>query len=143
MHWAAFNGYPAVIKLLASKTCDVNARSESGITPLLQAAARGHTEACVELINDGADPNAVANDGSTPLLKAVANNHLAIINLLLAANARLDAEMSNGKKLIDIARESRDPAIYPRIVNALREQAADARDEENPLKITDINRKSP
>jgi ankyrin repeat protein len=142
IHWAAFNGYPTVITLLASKTCNVNARSESGITPLLQAAARGHTEACVELINCGADPNLAANDGSTPLLKAVANNHLTIINLLLAADARLDAEMSNGKTLIDIARESRDPATYARITDALRDQEAYANDAENRLKITDINRKS-
>ena len=120
MHWAAFNGYPSVIELLISKRGDVNARSTAGITPLLQAAARGHVEACAELLNGGALPNIAADNGATPLLKAVANGCLPVINLLLSVDAKLDAQLENGKSLLEIAMDSKDPEIRQRIADAAK-----------------------
>lgn len=120
MHWAAFNGYPSVIELLIRKRGDVNVRSLAGITPLLQAAARGHVDACAELLNGGARPNIAANDGATPLLKAVANGNLPVINLLLSVGAKWDVQLENGKSLLEIAADSKDPEIRQRIAVAAK-----------------------
>ena len=118
MNWAAYNGYAKVIAALSSKGGDVNISSRAGITPLLQAASRGKLQACIELLNRGADPNIAAADGSTALLKAVANAHLPVINLMLISNARLDARLTNGKSLLQIAAASRDESVSKRIAAA-------------------------
>ena len=124
-------------EVLVRRQAEVNAVSKAGITPLLQAAARGHLGVVRLLIERKAKLNLAATDGSTALLKAVANGHWEIVNTLLDAGASTQATMKNGTTLVDIAARSKDERIRERIAIAARMEArGDApiqRDEPPPL----------
>ncbi len=118
LHWAAYNGFRSVVRLLLRRGAAPNVTSHAGITPLLQAAARGHLDTVADLLDHRADPNIAAKDGSTALLKAVANDHLDVVERLLEAGASTDVAMRDGTTLVEIARRTRDPALYRKIAVA-------------------------
>jgi ankyrin repeat protein len=60
----------------------VNAKSNTGRTPLHWAAARGHKEVAELLIAEGADVNAKGDDGNTPLGTAILFKRTEIADLL-------------------------------------------------------------
>ena len=102
LHWAALQGYPEVVARIA-KHADCNVQSNSGLTPLLQAAARGHAAVVQLLLAAGADPNIDSNDGWTPLHKAVANGHADVVRFLIAAGASVNAQHADGTTPISLA----------------------------------------
>ncbi|MBI3222912.1 MAG: ankyrin repeat domain-containing protein [Nitrosomonadales bacterium] len=106
-----FNGYAKVVKLLLDKKVDVNARSQHGWTPLLQAATRGHLTVSAMLIEHGANVNAASNDGWTPLHKASANGHFAEVMLLLSKGADAQAQYADGMTPLDIAIKNKQDKI--------------------------------
>ena len=67
IHDAAIGGDFAGVQAELDKGADVNAKNESGVTPLLWAAWKGHKEVAELLIANGADVNAKNEDGETPL----------------------------------------------------------------------------
>ena len=56
---------PAMKYLVEELGADVNARDQTGYTPLHHAAARGDNEMILYLVSKGADPKAVARNGRT------------------------------------------------------------------------------
>lgn len=86
-------------------------QQQSGLTPLLQAAARGHGDVLAELLSKRADPNLIASDGSSRLLKAIANGHSAVVGVLVDAGASINMTIKDGTTLFEIAQRSRDPTI--------------------------------
>jgi len=56
----------ALVQRLLDAGADVNARGESGITPLHLAASRGAAELAESLIRHGAQTGATMDDGTTP-----------------------------------------------------------------------------
>ena len=70
-----------IVKLFVAKGADVNAKTKSGGTPLLNAAYKGHKEIVELLIAEGADVN-VRVDGLTPLDLATKDNHTEVADLL-------------------------------------------------------------
>ena len=67
---------------------DTNATNNDGVTPLLKAAQKGHTEIVTALLAAKADVNAAnKTDGVTPLYMAAAKGHTEIVTTLLEANA--------------------------------------------------------
>ena len=56
-----------IIRMLAAKGADVNAKNNDGKTALLLAVQFSDPEIIEALLSVGADPNAVAKDGSTAL----------------------------------------------------------------------------
>jgi uncharacterized protein len=105
LHWAALKGALPVVELLAPRV-DCNAKSQSGLTPLLQAAAEGHAPAVRMLVAAGADANLASNEGWTPLHKAVANGHPDVVQILLAAGASVLAKHVSGATPMSIALKS-------------------------------------
>src|SRR5207253_5589016 len=71
-----------------------------GETPLLLAAARGHLEVTMALIDAGADRNLARDDGWTPLHAAVSNvntqGSLPIATLMIEKGAKIEASDKNG-----------------------------------------------
>ena len=105
LHWAALKGALPVVELLVPRV-DCNAKSQSGLTPLLQAAAEGHASAVRMLVAAGADANLASNEGWTPLHKAVANGHPDVVQILLAAGASVLAKHVSGATPMSIALKS-------------------------------------
>ena len=86
-----------MVKELIEAGADVNVRatvkhktsgdSLSDITPLHNAANKGHTPVVAELIRAGADVNIPMSDGTTPLMWAASNGHEACALALIQAGA--------------------------------------------------------
>ena len=67
IHDAAALGNNEAIKQHLTAGTDVNAKDESGWTPLHWAASKVHNKTAKLLIKEGADVNAANNDGQSPL----------------------------------------------------------------------------
>jgi len=69
--YASAKGQKEIVELLIAEGADVNAKSDSGSTPLHDAAINGRKEVAELLIANGADVNAIIvsgrNQGKTPL----------------------------------------------------------------------------
>jgi ankyrin repeat protein len=107
--WAAAQSQPAMVKLLASKGADLNARgtihqwerkviteprpkdmNKGGFTPLLYAAREGCVECAKNLIAAGADLNLEDPDRMTPLTMSLFNLHFEVAAALIKAGADVD-----------------------------------------------------
>jgi ankyrin repeat protein len=64
--------------LLLGKGAEVNARDDSGATPLYQAAAWGRLEVVDVLLRKGADVGIRNREHLSPMEAAIANGHDAI-----------------------------------------------------------------
>jgi ankyrin repeat protein len=73
------------------------------MTPLHQAAARGHKEVVELLIAKGADVNAKAENGVAPLHVAAGAGHKEIAELLIAKGADVDTRTGSGETPLDLA----------------------------------------
>ncbi|MCH2325509.1 MAG: ankyrin repeat domain-containing protein [Pseudomonadales bacterium] len=67
IHDAAALGNNEAVKQHLTVGTDVNAKDESGWTPLHWAASKVHNKTAKLLIKEGADVNAINNDGQSPL----------------------------------------------------------------------------
>ena len=70
--------------------------TETGWTPLMWAAYKGHTDVCELLISKGADVNAKSNDGWTPLMYAALKGHKDVCELLISKGADVNAKDKDG-----------------------------------------------
>jgi uncharacterized protein len=107
--WAAAQSQAEMVKLLASKGADLNARgvirqwerkviteprpkdmNKGGFTPLLYAAREGCVECARHLIAAGADPDLEDPDRVTPLNMALLNLHFEFAAFMIKAGADTD-----------------------------------------------------
>jgi ankyrin repeat protein len=107
--WAAAQGQPQMVKLLAEHGGDVNARgvirqwerkviteprpkdmNKGGFTPLLYAAREGCVECARHLIAAGADPDLEDPERITPLNMALLNLHFEFAAYMIEAGADVD-----------------------------------------------------
>ncbi|CAG1994051.1 unnamed protein product [Fusarium graminearum] len=116
--------------LLDTGKVDVDARDESGGTPLLWAAENGH-EAVVEmLLNTGkVDVDARDENGRTPLLWAAGNGHEAVVEMLLdTGKVDVDArDTKYGQTPLSWAAENGHEAVVEMLLNTGKVDV-DARD---------------
>jgi ankyrin repeat protein len=84
LHFAAFLGGPAAVRMLLDAGADVAAvaRNNMIVQPLHSAAANGNVESCRLLLEAGADPNARQQGDYTPMDEAVQENNAPLIALL-------------------------------------------------------------
>ena len=93
IHDAAKTGDLAGVQAELDKGADVNAKNESGVTPLLWAAWKGHKEVAELLIANGADVNAKMSKGWTPLNITIEFEHSEIADLLRKHGGKTGEEL--------------------------------------------------
>lgn len=83
---------------------DVNARDQTGNTPLMYAAMNGYEDVAEVLVEKGADVNARSRvTGWTALILAARDNRLEVVELLLAKGANVNARNNNGETALLLA----------------------------------------
>src|SRR5882757_8592571 len=71
---AVLYGSAARVDAMIAGGADVNAVDSMGLTPLMTAAAQGHTAIARKLIAAGATVSTIAEDGTTALMRAASAN---------------------------------------------------------------------
>ena len=108
---------PAAVQALLDRGAEVNARNESGYTPLHGAAQQNENPAVLALLLDrGAEINARNVGGETPLHRAAAlNRNPAVSAVLLDRGADATLRSDAGQLPYDYAKENADlkgTAVY-------------------------------
>lgn len=85
--------YAAANALLESSSLEVNVLNETGESPLMMAAMRGHLELSRRLVERGASVNL---PGWAPLHYAAVGPEPKVVSMLIAKGAQLDALSPNG-----------------------------------------------
>ncbi len=86
LHWyaASKKDYRDIIKILLAHGADVNAKDNTGRTPLDIVAMNGTPQKAAFLIAHGADINAQTNLGATPLMTAQVHRNEPVYKYLLS-----------------------------------------------------------
>jgi len=113
--FAAGEGDAKTVKSLLDSGVDVHQRSKDGESALHVAAIRGSLETAQHLLRAGALVDARTPRGSTlhmtPTMWALYHGQTELVKLLLSSGADPNAEDENGKSLLVMAQEARQPAI--------------------------------
>ncbi len=92
---------------------------KTGMTPLMTAAYAGLTAAVQMLLDSGASPNLTAEDGASSLHWASLNKHLEIVNLLIAAGAKINVRREkDGPTPLHMAINNANDSIAIALINA-------------------------
>lgn len=94
---------PELVELLIANGANIQARDNTGGTPLHWAARFGREKATELLVAKGADVNAKDRSGGTPLMEAAANGHVALAKLLIEKGANVNARDKNDQTALHIA----------------------------------------
>jgi len=90
--WASYKGRTRVARILMEKgNADVNAYGNYTVTCIAWSAGRGYAEITRDLIQHGAKVNTGDKYGTTPLIWAARKGYLEIVDMLLHAEAMVDA----------------------------------------------------
>ncbi len=81
---AAFRGHQEAAKLVLDAGADINARHNTGQTPLIMAASKSHVDMVKLLIDRGANITIRDQDGKTALTEAAEQGSTEIVKHLLA-----------------------------------------------------------
>mmetsp|Transcript_33557 Transcript_33557/g.56902 ORF Transcript_33557/g.56902 Transcript_33557/m.56902 type:complete len:318 (-) Transcript_33557:178-1131(-) len=111
MHLAAKNRLMPITKLLLNHGADVDARSKSGNTVLLDVSQWGYYEIVDSLIESKADVNATGKNGITALMQASYYGNTEIVRLLLAHQADANAKAAGGMTSLMFASQNGDLEI--------------------------------
>lgn len=95
---------------MINKGADVNATSKiTNTTPLILAAANGHTAVVKTLLDAHANVNHRNTKGQNALMHAAIWGYEDVVRLLLAHGANVQAKNYQGKTAQDLAKEGRTP----------------------------------
>ena len=84
LFWSIQKGNIPAAMFLIELGADINASTNDGNTPLMEASTRGYISVVKKLIERGARLDASQKDGRTPLVAAVKNGHLLVAEYLFS-----------------------------------------------------------
>lgn len=86
-------GNPELVGLLldSRQGCEVDSKDIEGCTPLMLAAADGHTAVVQQLLQRGAALDCESSNGDTALLLAAQAGHTGVVQLLIDAGGSSSA----------------------------------------------------
>jgi hypothetical protein len=84
----------------------LDARDAQGLTPLINAASAGQTEAIKSLLARGAGVDATGADGRTALIAAVQSGRMEVVEALIAAGANLNLGSRGTGTALNVAENS-------------------------------------
>ena len=127
LHYAAFCGLQAVVKVLATEhPQDVNARSPNdGLTPLHLASQEGHVEVARVLLQDGAKVSDQDGCGWTPLHWASKCGHVDLARFLMEEGADVTAIDKERRSPLHLASKNG----HKKVIQLLIKHGADPRDQ--------------
>jgi len=113
--YARDNEFGKLRKIIELKNVDLNyVPCMVHLTPLMQAAIRGHIESLNLLIDAGAKLDYRIKEGQyTALAQAIVHQKLDCVDALLKAGASMDAFAGNNSTVLDLAKEMLKEAEYP------------------------------
>ena len=137
LHAAAAVGSPEVIALLIESGAEVNARNESGMSPLHRAVRTAPRdivlvtyggsgpavktgpwlERAAELLEAGADPDLPDANGDTPLHIAAQAFDTALVSLLAGVGADVNMRNDSGETPLQVARNHANAAVARRLLD--------------------------
>ena len=97
--WAAAERHDAAVRVLVEAGADIEARSSTGLTPLMFAIRAGDISGTVAILGLGADLKATAPDGTTALGLALINAHWELAANLLEQGADPNGNDPRGRPL--------------------------------------------
>lgn len=100
LHNACSFGHLEVIKVLLKHGADVNVKDNWSFTPLMEAATKGKTEACLLLLQHNACPLATNNDGKTAIDLADSHNVRLVLTGEYRKEELLEACRSGTKEIL-------------------------------------------
>ncbi|XP_078491474.1 poly [ADP-ribose] polymerase tankyrase isoform X1 [Ciona intestinalis] len=106
IHYAAINGHAKVVEVLAKFQADVDkplSVSKARATPLMLAAANGHVQTCMALVEHGASIEICDKLQRTALIHASLNGHYPVITYLLNKGADPNVTDSSNNSAIHYA----------------------------------------
>jgi cytohesin len=113
------------LTILVDQRASADATAHDGATPLVLAARLGHAPEAAKLVlgtvrfkRIAADLNLAAPGGETPLIAAAKAGHLNVVEVLIAAGARLDERTSpEGETALFLAAQAGHLSIVQRLVS--------------------------
>mmetsp|Transcript_29549 Transcript_29549/g.42188 ORF Transcript_29549/g.42188 Transcript_29549/m.42188 type:complete len:392 (-) Transcript_29549:743-1918(-) len=78
-------------------------QAQEGLTPLILAATKGHSEVVSILLENGASVKATTKNGSTPLHRAAYEGHVKVVNILLNNRSPMEVTTENGSTPLILA----------------------------------------
>ncbi|EZF35677.1 hypothetical protein H101_00809 [Trichophyton interdigitale H6] len=121
LHHACYLGLTGTAKYLIENGTTVDCTTESGVTPLIRAAERGHVDTIDLLLNFGSNIEHSTRGGRTPLQVACSRGHIKIVQRLLSAKADVESKDVDFWTPLYWAAEGR----HEEIVSLLLKQGAD------------------
>uniref|UniRef100_A0A182VUS3 ANK_REP_REGION domain-containing protein n=1 Tax=Anopheles minimus TaxID=112268 RepID=A0A182VUS3_9DIPT len=103
-------GCPGVIVITVAHCLDYT-------TPLILAAAGGHTACVIELLEQGADPNARRVTGTTALFFAAQGGFVDVARILLKAGAPVDCSSVDGGTPLFVACQGGHEAMVSELLS--------------------------
>jgi ankyrin repeat protein len=103
LHHAVRRGQYEVMRMLAKRGADVNARSEGDVAPIHVAAIAGHAQAVDWMLERGVAIECPDEAGATPLHYAAHGGQEEVITLLLERGADPQLRDGDGLSAADVA----------------------------------------
>ena len=105
LHLSCERGYVSIVRILLNEQkADINARTDSGDTPLLLAIEQGHDNVVHVLLSDSqCQMNAKGQDGYTALHFSCKNGHVDMVTTLVSHKANVNARTDNGDTPLTLA----------------------------------------